>query len=214
MSRTLSPPSRGRAALVAAVLGLLSLTGCSSGDDSSEAGGGSSTGSDTKRVSAVGVSFEVPAGWQELEAKEVAEGAGENSKIGELADQMGLTPEQFEQTMASVDLMVVSDEGARAGFLDNVTVLQAAGHVPNDEQLKLQFLQIGADVHDISHERTELGDTTLLVYELEAADLHVQGEAVFVETDEGAVSLTVSATERDTADEIAGGIVDSLAKTS
>lgn len=213
MSRTLSTPSRGRTALAAAVLGLFSLTGCSSSDDSSEAGG-SSGGSDTKRLSAVGVSFEVPAGWQELEAKEVAEGAGENSKIAELADQMGLTAEQFEQTMASVDLMVVSDEGPQAGFLDNITVLQAEGHVPNDEQLELQFLQIGADVRDISHERTELGDTTVLVYELEAADLHVQGEAVFVETDEGAVSLTVSATERDAADQIAGGIVDTLAETS
>ena len=213
MSRTLSPPSRGRAALAAAVLGLLSLTGCSSGEDSSEAGG-SSEGSETKRLSAVGVSFEVPAGWQELDAEEVADGAGKSPKIGELADQMGLTAEQFGQTMASVDLMVVSDEGARAGFLDNITVLGAPGQLPNDEQLKLQFLQIGADVQDISHEQTELGDTTVLVYELDAADIHVEGEAVFVETGKSAVSLTVSATERDTTDEIAEGILDSLAEAS
>jgi len=42
----------------------------------------------------------------------------------------------------------------------------------------------------------------------------VEGEAVFVETGKSAVSLTVSATERDTTDEIAEGILDSLAEAS
>jgi hypothetical protein len=211
MSRTLPQLSRCRTALVAALVCLSS--GCSF-DDGSAGGDGSSGEADTKRVSAAGISFEVPEGWEELDAAEVAEGAGENSTIGELADSMGVTPDQFEQMMASIDLFLFSDEGAQQGFLDNVNVLKTPGRMPNDEQLKLQFLQFGADVRDVSHEETDAGDAAVVVYEAEFSGLRVQGEAVYVDAGQGLVGVTISASERDTVDEIADGVLDTLDEAS
>jgi hypothetical protein len=212
MSRTLSQPSRCRTALVAAVI-CLAPAGCSS-DDGSTAGGGNTEQADTRRMSAAGISFEVPEGWEELDAAEVAEGAGENSTVGEIAESMGVTPDQFEQMMASIDLFLFSDEGAQHGFLDNVNVLQMPGRMPNDEQLKLQFLQFGADVRDVSHEETDLGDAAVVVYEAEFSGRAVQGEGIYVDVGEGPVSVTVSAFDRDTTEDVADRILDTLDKAS
>ena len=217
MSRTLSQQSRCRSALVAALICLTSA-GCSADDGSSRggtsSGGGTSSEADTRRVSAAGISFEAPEGWEELDAAEVAEGAGENSTVGEIADSMGVTPDQFEQMMASIDLFLFSDEGAQHGFLDNVNVLQIPGRMPNDEQLKLQFLQFGADVRDVSHQETELGDAAVVVYEAEFSGRAVQGEGIYVDVGDGPVAVTVSAFDRDTTAEVADQILDTLAEAS
>jgi hypothetical protein len=212
MSLTLPRRPRCRTALAAASLICLPLAGCSSGDGDRT----SSDGADTKRVSAAGISFEVPGGWEELDAAEVAEGAGENATVGEIADSMGVTPDQFEQIMANVDLFLFSDEGAQHGFLDNINVLETPGRMPNDEQVKLQFMSLGADVHDVSHEQTELGDTTVVNYEMEYPDQpRVHGEAIFVDAGgEGPVGITVSAYDGDTADLLADRILDTLAEAS
>jgi hypothetical protein len=215
MSLTFPQRSRRRTALAAAAMACLPLAGCSSGGaDGSGQGEGSSGEVDTRRVSAVGISFEVPDGWEELDAAEVAEGAGENETIGDIADSLGVTPDQFEQMMASIDLFLFSDEGAKQGVLDNVNVLQIPGRMPNDEQLKLQFLQFGADVLDVSHEETDLGDTAVVVYEAEFSGVAVQGEGIYVDVGDGPVAVTVSASERETTDEISEGILDTLAEAS
>lgn len=212
MSRTLPQPSRCRTAVVAALICLTSA-GCSF-DDGSAGGDGNSGEGDTRRVSAAGISFEVPEGWEELDAEEVAEGAGDNATFGEVAEGMGMTADQLEQTMKSVDLMVFSDEGAQHGFLDNVNVLQTPGRMPNDEQVKLQFMTLGADVHDVSHEQTELGDTTVVDYEIKYVDLSVHGRAVYVDAGRGPVGVTVTAFDGDTTEDVADRILDTLAKAS
>ncbi len=116
MSSTL-PRSRCRTALVAAALVCTSLASCSSeAANGSREGEGSSSGEvDAKRVSAAGISFEVPEGWETLDAGELAEGAGENSQLAEWAEGLGITPDQLEQTVSSMDLFLVTDEGLRAG---------------------------------------------------------------------------------------------------
>jgi hypothetical protein len=211
MSRTLPRSPRCRAALVAALV-CLTVAGCS--EDGSAGGDRTSGESDTRRVSAVGISFEVPEGWEELDAAEVAEGAGESSTAREIADSLGVTPDQFEQIMADIDLFLFSDEGAQQGFLDNVNVLEVPGRMPNDEQLKLQLLQFGADVRDVSHEETDLGDAAVVVYEAEFSGQAVQGEGIYVELGDGVVAVTITASEQDTVDEISEGILGSMAKAS
>jgi hypothetical protein len=197
--------------LMPALVGLL-LVGCSLDEGSGGAGGAG--GSDTRQVSAAGISFEVPEGWEELDSEELAEGTGENSQMAEAAESMGVTADQMEQVVSAMDLFLVSDEGPDQGFLDNVNVLRVPGRMPNDTQVKLQFMKLGADVSRISHERSDLGDTTVVVYELELLENTVQGEALFVDAGDGPVSVTVSASDRDTTDEISEGILDTLAEAS
>ncbi len=83
--------------------------------------------------------------------------------------------------------------------------------MPNDTKLKLQFMRLGADVERITHEQTDLGDTTVVVYELEIADATAQGEAIFVEVRGLSVSVTITAYDRDTTEDVADRIVDTLA---
>ena len=97
---TLTRPrwSRRRAAVVAAVVAgamvSLPLTGCSSAD-------GDRTSSDTRRVSAAGISFEVPASWEEVDPEDRAEDLGEGSAFGEYADQLGISPDRLVQALGA-----------------------------------------------------------------------------------------------------------------
>lgn len=217
MPLTSSQPMRCRSALAAALF-CLGLAGCSAGDpagtDDVETDPRSEGADASKRVSAVGVSFEVPEGWEELDAAELADGAGDTPQMAEMADGMGITPDQLEQTVRMMDLFLVSGEGAQHGFLDNLNVLQVPGPVPNESQVKLSFLQLGAEIEDITHERTGLGDTIDVRYLFEIGDARVQGEAIFVEVDDKPVSVTISASDRDTTDEIADQVLDTLAEAS
>jgi hypothetical protein len=215
MSPPLRQRSRCRTVLAAAAMVCLPLAGCSSEEaDGSGQGKGSSREVDTKRVSAAGLSFEAPEGWEELDAAELAEGSGEGSAMAEVAEGMGVNADQLEQMVRSLDLMLVSDEGADNGLLANLNVLRVPGPMPNDTQVKLQFMHFGADVKRISHERSDLGDTTVVVYELEVTGKTAQGEALFVDVGGSPVSVTVTASERETTDEIADRIVDTLAEAS
>ena len=54
------------------------------------------------------------------QAKEVAEGAGKTPRSTSSQIRWGSPRNRFEQTIASLDLMVVCDEGARARFLDSL----------------------------------------------------------------------------------------------
>ena len=194
-------------ALVAALV-TIPLAGCISGDDAG-------TSSDTKRVSAAGISFEVPAGWHEVDAEDVAEGAGKDTRMGDLVEQSGLSLDQFQKMMRRVDLMVVSDEGAQEGFVDNIGVLPIPGRLPSDKQLKRVMMRGGGlDVLDISHEQTEMGEATVVVYELEMPGRQLHDEAIVVDAVAGLVSVTVSASSRGTADDIGDQIIDTLAEAS
>jgi hypothetical protein len=208
MSLTLSPPLRGRVALAAAAVVCFPVNGCSFEP------GDTSENSNNKRVSAAGVSFEVPTGWEEVGAETVAEDAAEGESRDELADSMGMTREQFDRVVANVDLYLFDDEPSGQGFADNVNVVQILGRIPNDQRLRRQFVQFGAEVHKISHEQTDLGDAAVVVFEAELFGRRVQGEGIYVDTLDGTVVVTVGASEAEAAAEIADQILDTLAEAS
>jgi hypothetical protein len=202
----MSQPSRRRTPLVGAAMACV-LAGCVSQDGSS--------GPETTVVAVAGISFEAPAGWEELDADEVAEESGESSEMAEVADGMGVTLDQLTRTIRSVDLLMVSDEGPGDGFIDNLNVVRIPGRLPNDDRLlKQQFGQLGADVKRLSHERTELGDTTVAVVELEMAGKTVQGELLLVYVRGKTVCVTIGTSERETTDEVADRVLDTQAEAS
>jgi hypothetical protein len=204
MSRSAS--SHHRAAVSIAVLVSLSLTGCSLA---------SNTSADTKRVSAAGISFRVPAGWEEVDPEDVTEGVEQENRMADLIEQSGLTPDQFRRMMSNIDLLLMSDERPQPGFVDNVGVLPIPGRMPSDRLLRRELTRGGGlDVLDVFHEQTQLGDATVVVYQQELADHRIHNEAVVAETADGLVSVTISASTRETADEIADGILNTLAETS
>lgn len=160
-------------------------------------------------VDAAGIQFALPAGWTVLDPAEVAEGSGDNQAVQEMADRIGATPEQFEQMLSSLDLYAVTDQGARGGFLDNVNVVAADGPLPNDSQIRQQYLAVGADVDSL--ERSDDGTETVRV----AGTMEVQGnshalEALAVGQDDQYVVVTVSAGQADTARELMDGIAETL----
>lgn len=214
MSRT----RRARHAIAPLALATaLALTGCSgdSGSGGSEETGGStsestSEGSSTE-VSALGLAFEVPEGWETLDPEdaEIPE-----DEAAELAEGLNLTPEQFDQTVRGVDLFVVDGDGPQDGFLSNINVLGQSGALPPDDQLEQQFSGIGAEVLDITREDTDAGEVVAVEYSLGVQDNTVEGVSYLLAQDEEVVTVTVSTPERSQSDEIGAGILDSLTEAS
>jgi hypothetical protein len=199
MSRSLTASSRARAAGAAAALGLLSLTGCSTGADSSD--------SDTKRVSAAGISFEVPASWEKVDPESRAEDLGEGSAFKEYADQLGIPPDQLEQAMGGFELVLVSGRDEPAG---NLNVARVPGRMPNERQARRIIGRVGGDVHEVSRKQTELGDTVVVVYELDINGIQIPGHTIYLDASDGLLSINFGSEDDDIADDLADRILNSL----
>ena len=203
MTRTVRRPSRCRATLVAAAMVGLLLTACSFVD-------GDRT-SDTRRVSAAGISFEVPASWEEVDPEGRAEDLGEDSAFSEYADQLGIPPDQLEQAMGGFELVLVSGEDEPAG---NLNVARVPGRMPTGRQAVRLIRRIGGEVREVSREQTEFGDTVVAVYELDVNGTRIPGQTIYLDAGDGLLSISFGSLDDDTADELADGIRDSLAEAS
>jgi hypothetical protein len=204
MPLTMPQRSRCRAAVVAAAMVSLPLTACSFAD-------GDRTSSDTRRVSAAGISFGVPASWEEVDPEGRAEDLGEDSAFSEYADQLGISPDQLEQAMGGFDLVLVSAEDEPPG---NLNVARVPGRMPTDRQTRRLIGRVGGDVHEVSREQTELGDTMLVVYELDVNGTRIPGQTIYVDAGDGLLSISFGSEDEDTADDLADGILDTLAEAS
>lgn len=205
MSRTL--------AAAAAALVLL-LTGCSSdsGDPGSDAGSSSSSsGSDVHEVSGAGVTFEVPDNLEEVDPAKVADDTEGDETVADVAEQMGMSTEQFQQYMQQVDLFLFDSESS-GDFSTNVNVIPFPVSLPKTSALQQQLEQVGATVEDTQEVQTDAGDVTTISYSIDMAGQSIVGTGVYVDLGDSSASITVSATDRDTADEIADTIVGSLQK--
>jgi hypothetical protein len=214
MPRTLLRPALACAGLV------IALAACSGSDDSSDgggAGGGAGSGGgggDTSTVSSSGLSFDVPSNYSDVDTDDLKDNTDDGSRYDEVTESLGITTEQFEQYLETVDLFLFSDEESAGGFVDNINVIRQEGDLPDDATLEQQFAAIGAKVADVAHTDSDLGDIADLTYTLSVQDADVAGRAILVPTDGGVVSITVSAVGRDAADEIGDRIVDTLAEDS
>jgi len=151
----------------------------------------------------------VPEGWQSLKASEVFDGATDNPVIQELADRLGLSPEQLAQAMRTIDLMLISDGGAHGGVVDNVNVV-STGVPLNDSQVKLQLAAVGVKKPEISHTMTKLGEAISATYEVALGGKSLRGGGIYLDAPEGAVAVTVSSSEASTTRRLLAQILDTL----
>jgi hypothetical protein len=204
------------------LVSVIGLAGCSS-DDSEPSGGSESSsegsegaddsaesegsGAAEGQVSALGIGFVPPEGWEELAAEDANI---PDAEAEELAGGLGLTPEQFQQTVQSVDLFVVDGEGPQDGFLSNINVLGQTGALPPQDQLEQQFAGIGAQEVAVSTEDSEVGEITAVEYSLAVQDNTVEGVSYLFARDDEVVTITVSTPDRAQTEEIGAQILDTL----
>jgi hypothetical protein len=214
-----TPVSRTLAAVAAALV--LLLTGCSS-DDSGGSGSdaasdaasdsssdSSSSGGDVHQVSGAGLSFDVPHNLEEVDPDQVADDTQGDETVADVAEQMGMTTEEFSQYMKQVDLFLFDSEST-GDFSTNVNVIPFPVALPAKSSLQEQLEQVGATVVDTQEVSTDAGDVTTISYSLDMAGQSIQGQGIYVDLGDQSASITVSSTDRDTADAIGETIVDSL----
>ena len=210
----MSRPMRLRRATVPLIAGLLlALAGCGSDDPSNDSGDGGDNGgaASADTVSAAGVAFEAPEGWESLDPNDADVPAKQRA---ELAKGLGLTPEQLQQTIQGVDLFLVDGEGPQDGFLSNINVLAQQGALPDDGMLESQFASIGAEVLDVSHTETGAGDAAVVTYSLSVSDRTIEGVSYLVNLGDEIVTVTVSTPDRGQTDEIGATIGETLDEAS
>ncbi len=206
MSRSM----RLRRAAVPLVAGLLlALAGCGTDNTSNGSGADGDDGSaaSADKVSAAGIAFEAPEGWESLDPDDADIPAKQQA---ELAKGLGLTPEQFQQTIQGLDLFLVDGGGPQDGFLSNINVLAQQGALPDDGALETQLTTIGAEVLDVSHTETGAGDAAVVAYSLTVADRTIEGVSYLIDLGDELVTVTVSTPDRAQTDEIAATIGDTL----
>lgn len=202
MTRT----SRALTAVLASAA--LALTGCSGSEGSGSSDGGSGdSGASANDFTAAGVSFEAPDGWEELDAED-ADVSGEGT--ADVAEGLGMTPEQLQATIQQVDLFVVDGDGPQSGFLSNINVLEQQGELPADKLIEQQFSQMGATVNGVSHPDAGIDEVTAVDYSLEVPPNTVEGISYLVPLGDQVVTITVSTPDRAQSTEIGEAVLASL----
>ena len=204
------------ATTTSALLLALSLASCSDDDKGStpdHSSKGSSEDTQTITLDEYGVSFEAPEGWTEIDPDEALSGSGSNPALDELAERMGMTPEEAAQGLSAASkLMLFSDAEAVGGFLANINVVIVPGDAGmDDEAIKNDFVALGGTVGDIERGSSEVGDTIRVPYQLPVADHTVEGASIFVDIGDEFVNVTVSTTDADETEELADLVEESLA---
>lgn len=167
----------------------------------------------TRRVESSGISFEVPSGWLELDAADLADGLGSSDLLTDLADRSGLDPDQLVEMMESIDLYLVSDDGAHAGFVDNINVIEQPIALQNDSQVELGLLTLGAKDIDVRHESTGAGDATIASYALDFSGRHAEATVIVVAAGEGTAAVTIAASDAPTLQGLVRTVLGSMRTT-
>jgi hypothetical protein len=199
--------SRALTAVLAAAV--LALTGCSDDSGSSTGSGSGGDSEAANEFTAAGVSFAAPEGWEALDA---AEAGMSGDDTADIAEGLGMSAEQLQATVEQVDLFVVDGDGPQDGFLSNINVLEQDGQLPEDAAIEQQFSSMGAQVLDVTHQDSEVGDVTAVEYSLPVQDSTVEGVSYLVARGDQVVTVTVSTPDRAQSTEIGDGIVASLAE--
>lgn len=182
----------------------LALTGCSGSGGSGGSEGGSGSEEAANEFTAAGVSFEAPDGWESLEADQAG------TPDADVAEGLGMTAEQLEQTIAAVDLFVVDGDGPQEGFLSNINVLEQDGELPADAVIEEQFGQMGATVNGVTHPEAGIDDVTAVDYTLQVDPNVVEGISYLVPLGDQVVTITVSTPDRAQSTEIGEAVLASL----
>lgn len=225
MSRPLRVLTSVSAAVVLAVGG---LAGCSGGDDpdaASPSGSTSAAGSAAVSPSAAasvalpagsewataadsGLRFAVPDTWEPIDAQSLASGES-NASVDQLLETMGVTREEFVQSMAGMELMVMGP--AESNFAPNVNVVpNALSELPPATNLASELGSIGATTGTPSDETTPLGPAIYVPYSLKSGELDIKGRSIVVGGPNGFVTITVSHVDDQAADAVAATVLSTL----
>ena len=159
-----------------------------------------------------GLSFEVPDGWQAIEPSSAAN-AGASvmpDSFRALAQQSGLTADEFLKRISrAMDVMVMGRP--RRGFADNVSVIPTpTSQLPSPDEMRSQLETAGASVERVDRTTTPVGRAIVAKSRIPLATTLVASRSIAVELDGRITYITVSASDPDTADSIADGILRSL----
>ena len=199
-----------RTIAAAACLAAMTLTGACSSDSSSKASDEPSTSSYT--VEEAGISFDLPADWDNLDQDTLKEAMSDNEVMDEMTDRMGMTSEQLQQMMSSNLVLYATAPHATDGFLDNANVMVFDEALPNAGEHQ-------AAVPQPRRQRDHLrgrdhGGRRRLPHDVppdDGRDHGVHGEVIALEVDGKSVVITISGHDAgDTAD-LADDVADSLA---
>lgn len=207
---------RAAAAVTSALLALV-LGACSSADDATTAPTAKGSPSEAASIERVelptGLSFDAPEGWDAISTDTVGDALSEGKPgeiITELASRLGMTEAQFSKQLESFDVFLAAPH-AEDGFLGNINALHVAGKMPNDGSLQLQHRAIGAKDIAVDSVDTAVGTASVVTYTLPVGAIEVAGHSILVEHDGDTVVITISTGDADRSEELADGVVDTLA---
>ena len=159
-----------------------------------------------------GLSFEVPDGWEAMDPSRATR-AGASvlpDSFRTLAEQSGMTADEFMRRVGTaMDVMVMGRP--RHGFADNVSVIPTPGtRLPSAADLRSQLELAGASVDRVDRTTTAVGEAIVARSRVPLATMIVASRSLAVELDGQVTFITVSASDWDTADAIADGILRTL----
>lgn len=194
--------------LLAAAL-LLPASGCELVDKLEE------SGSSTQVVEVPGqhVSFEVPKDWDAVDADTVAEAGDDSGAWKDMADRMGVEPEQMKEMVSQADVLIAAPH-AEGGLLSTINVLHFDGTaLPSKAQFKMQFRSLGGKNIDTLPLSTDLGDGYRIEYTLPMRGDQLLGTALVILHGSVVLDITVTTASADKTEELADLVVNSLAET-
>lgn len=165
---------------------------------------------DGQVVSAEGISFEVPASYLAADAEQVLSGT-DTSVTDDLAERLGVTPEQLRQQFSSIALFAIDQDAQPGAFADNVNLISSTGaSLPTEDQARQQIEQLGFSVESIDPATTPAGDGFVVRYQGNLRGLDISGRGLVVDVDGTVHNITISAGDATTADALLDQVTSTL----
>lgn len=129
--------------------------------------------------------------------------------LADAAAAMGVSPEQLEAQLQQAEALAL-DPVPVDDFADNVniTVVPGPPELPDEDLLRADYAQIGAEVTEVADRDTPVGEGVHVAYTLDVGTT-VYGVGLFVVVDDQLVTVTASSGQ----DGVAGPLLDGIIAT-
>lgn len=177
---------------------------------SDDASASTAPSGDGQVVSAEGISFEVPTSYLAADAEEVLSGT-DSEVTDDLAERLGVTPEQLKQQFGSIALFAIDQDAQPGAFADNVNLISTTGaSLPTEDEARQQIEQLGFAVDGVDQVSTPAGDGFVVSYTGNLRGLDISGRGVVVDVDGTVHNITISAGDAATADALLDQVTSTL----
>ena len=211
-SAVTTPSTSSASAPSASSASTSTTTSQTSSSSQSEPSSPASAGGQTVTSQKGKASFQVPEGWQVIDAKAI-----DNPKAREalqpMAQKAGLSVDQYIQNFTKmVDVMVMDQSGDHGG--QNISVVSLpTSTLPNMATYKSTFQRMGASVVETKSITTATGPGERLDYTLDASGQKLSGVMVLMKNGAGQISqVTVTANNAEQAKKLADRVISSWKK--